>query len=202
MTDIVTDLPKVKPSVKTTTSKSKPTAKVKVSTEKKPGAKTVKAVKKDVKSVKADAKPSKSNDAKKPAKSTGEKKPVAKAKGGAITVDSIINNIANHIAKGKVEAVSGIDYTSGKSVAEGLTAKAAGILLKAYSDKSIAAITHGDAAVAKAAKEVLIKNAKVIRSVAITKYTKKFAGIIIKNSKLADAGKLKAADYRAVAFEL
>jgi uncharacterized protein with gpF-like domain len=214
MSDIETDLPKVKkPVVKTkaekpskkdakkdakaaTSKPSKKDAKAAKAKAEKPSKKEAKAAKKDSKKgAKVAAKTSKKEaKATKPAKA-------AKTKVAQISVDAISANIANYMAGAKQDSAK-VEYDSAKSVIDGLSYKASSILLRAYSDKNLSAITHGDSAVAKAAKSVLAKNAAAIRSEATAKHVKKFAGQIVKAAKAAESGKLTAADYRGVVFDV
>jgi RNA polymerase primary sigma factor len=212
MSDIETDLPKVKKPVVKSKSKAKPeekatksakTAKTKHEAKSEKTAKPTKKVKADktpaksvkapAKSVKAPAKPSK-------AAKTG-KSSTKPGKATAITVDSVSASIANYMAGAKPSTAK-VEYDSAKSVMDGLSYKAASILLRAYSDKNLSSVTHGDSAVAKAAKALLVKNATAIRSEASAKHVKKMAGQIVKAAKSAESGKLTASDYRAVAFEV
>ncbi|QIG74855.1 hypothetical protein [Rhizobium phage RHph_N46] len=227
MADIDTDLPKIKvkgaakPAVKPAAKADKPKVEVKAGKPatkkpevKKPAAKADKP--------KADAKPAKANApagkkanapakadkkpatkaTKAPAKASASKPAAKPAKGAAVTADAVATKIAKLVASGKVEAPKGVDYASDKSVVDALSAKAATVLLKAYSDKNVAAITHADNLVAKAAKAVLTKNAAAIRNEAVASHAKKFAGQIVKVSKDASAGKLNAAAFKQVAFAI
>jgi 1,4-alpha-glucan branching enzyme len=210
--EVKSDLPKIKGAVKVkgaaTTSAEKP---AKAKTEKKP-VKAKAAAKTDKKAEKPKKEKAPSTKAAKPAKADKGGKKVAStktaakskapAKGGAVTPDAIAERINKMVASGKAEPVKTVDYASGKSVAEGLVAKASTILLKTYSDKAVSSITHGDNEIAKAAKEMLAKNAASVRAGAVAKHSKKMAGAIVKAVKAADAGKLTATDYRAVTLEV
>lgn len=222
MADIETELPKIKvkgakpaakPVVKAA-APAKPASKAKAEVKKpevkKPAAKAVStkapAAKADAKKA---AKPVAKAAATKPAKAAPAKasKPAAKtaakpAKGAAITAEAVATKITKLVASGKVEAPKGVDYASDSSVVAALTAKAATVLLKAYSDKNVASITHADTAVAKAAKELLTKNASALRNAAVAPHAKKFAGQIVKVSKDAASGKLNAAAFKQVAFAI
>lgn len=202
--EVKTDLPKVKvkmpakpkeKAAKAKTEKSETKVKAKADTKKsdKP-AKAKTDGKKTVKSSKKDAKPA--------AKAKAPAKVASKGKAGPLTAETVAARISKIVASGKVETVKSVDYTSSSSVAEGLVAKAATILLRTYSDKAVSAIQHGDAKIAKAAKELLAKNAATIRADAVATHAKKMAGPIVRSAKAADAGKLSAADYRSVVFEV
>ena len=221
MADIETELPKikVKGSAKPAAAKAdKPKVEVKAKPAakkpevKKPAAKAA-APKAETKPAKAATKPAaKSAPAGKkanaPAKAAATKpkaaKPAAKpAKGGAaVTAESVATKITKLVASAKVEVPKSVDYASDKSVVDALAAKAATVLLKAYSDKNVAAITHADTLVSKAAKAVLTKNAAAIRNEAAASHAKKFAGQIVKVAKDASSGKLNAAAFKQVAFAI
>ncbi len=209
MSDIETDLPKVKkPVVKTKAEKpskkdTKKDAKAATSKPSKKDAKAEKPSKKEAKVAKKDSKKEAKVAAKASKKDAKAAKPAknAKTKAAQISVDAISANIANYMAGAK-QGSTKVEYDSAKSVIDGLSYKASLILLRAYSDKNLSAITHGDSAVAKAAKSVLAKNAAAIRSEATAKHVKKFAGQIVKAAKAAESGKLTATDYRGVIFDV
>lgn len=199
MSDIETDLPKVKkPVVKKAEKKDKTPAKA--ASKEKPKAVKSSKPSKPAKPVKADAKKA---PAKKAAKVEKTAKAPAKKSGKATpnTVDAVSTTIHNYMQGAKPSSTK-VDYSSEQSVIDNLAYKASTILLRAYSDKNIAAVTHGDSAVAKAAKAVMAKNAAAIRAEATAKHVKKMAGQIVKAAKSAAAGKLTASDYRAIAFEI
>lgn len=214
MSDIETDLPKVKkPVVKTKAEKpskkeaksatSKPSKKDAKEAAKATKAKAEKTSKKESKADKKNSKKEAKVAAKASKKDAKAAKPAknAKTKVAQISVDAISANIANYMAGAKQSSTK-VEYDSAKSVIDGLSYKASSILLRAYSDKNLSAITHGDSAVAKAAKSVLAKNAAAIRSEVTAKHVKKFAGQIVKAAKAAESGKLTAADYRGVVFDV
>lgn len=203
MSDIATDLPKLKTNILNgaKSEKAKPAAK-KASA---PKAKKAEPAKKETKTAspkasakvkaKATAKPAKSEKA----SAKTEKKAPAKAS-AAITAEAVVSKISKLVSGGKVEAVKTVDYASSKSVVEGLATKAAIVLTKTFSDKAIAAVSHENSDITKAVKAVLVKNAASVRNEVVAKAAKKYAAAIVKAAKAADAGKLTAADYRAVSF--
>jgi len=212
MDAVETDLPKVK-KVKVPATKTEAKATVKTNGSKAPAKPAKAAATKNAKPAKA-----KADKAAKPAKAeakapkgkaaastkTAAAKPAKPAKGGKkapITAESIAAQISKTVAAGKAETVK-VDYADSKSVVAGLVAKASTVLLRAYSDKNVSAVTHGDNDIAKAAKEILAKNASAVRATVVAKHSKKMAGPIVKAAKAADAGKLSATDYRAIAFEV
>lgn len=130
-----------------------------------------------------------------------DKAPAKASKSSAISADSIAAAICKLVSSGKIETIKP-DYANGKTVADALTAKAATILSKTYSDKAVAAVSHADAEIAKAVKDLVAKNAANLRVNAVLKHAKKMAPAILKAAKAADAGKLSATDFRAIAFAI
>lgn len=138
-------------------------------------------------------------EAKKPAATS--KAPAAK--GGAVaTADVYAASILKAVNSGKAEAPKSVAYDNVKDVSAALVAKAASVLIKAYSDKNLLTVSHADAAVAKAVKASIADRLTKIRSTAVEGHAKKFGGAIAKAAKTASTGKLTATEFKAVAFAI
>lgn len=195
MSDIETDLPRVK---KVKVGKSEKTEKPKAKKEKSPKkekAKPSKAAKKETKSAKKEAKKEK-----KAAKSSA--KAASKAKGGksAGNADAIVKALSSGLTK-KPEAGK-VVYTEAKTVETGLVAAALTSFNKKYSDKAIASVNHENAEIKKGLKSILTKNAAGLRSDILATKGKKIANLILGASKKAATGKLDAATYKEISAKI